>query len=48
MVEIKRVTENERTSEFINVEFTNYANMVVIKSQRGDTSGRFNEDKKEA
>ncbi len=25
MVEIKRVTENERTSEFINVEFTNYA-----------------------
>ncbi len=25
MVEIKRVTENERTSELINVEFTNYA-----------------------
>ena len=25
MVEIKRVTENERTSEFINVEFINYA-----------------------
>ncbi|WP_139176513.1 hypothetical protein [Butyrivibrio sp. ob235] len=24
-MEIKQVTENERTSEFINVEFTNYA-----------------------
>lgn len=28
MVEIKRVTENERTSEFINVEFTNYARKI--------------------
>ena len=32
MVEIKRVTENERTSEFINVEFTNYAIEALKKS----------------